>query len=57
MGLWRPFTLIAPVIAGLLWAGHRRARFAAYIFFSVLAARGAIGGIGNRSGCPPPRSR
>jgi hypothetical protein len=43
LGLWRPSTFVAPVIAGLLWAGHRRARFAGYIFFTVLAARGAIG--------------
>jgi hypothetical protein len=43
LGLWRPSTFVATVIAGLLWAGHRRARFAGYIFFTVLAARGAIG--------------
>jgi hypothetical protein len=32
----------APVVAALLWHRHPRARFAAYVFFTVLAARGAL---------------
>jgi hypothetical protein len=41
-GSWRPSTFVAAVVAGLLWIGHRRARFAAYIFFSVVAVRGGL---------------
>ena len=33
---------VAPFIAALLWWRHPRARFAAYIFFTMLAARGLI---------------
>jgi hypothetical protein len=33
----------APVVAYLLWRSHPRARFAAYVFFSVVALRGAMG--------------
>jgi hypothetical protein len=33
---------VAPVVAVLLWNRHPRARFAAYVFFSVLGARGAL---------------
>src|SRR5439155_16857817 len=36
---------MAPVLAALLWRRHRRARFSAYVFFSVLAARGALTGV------------
>lgn len=32
----------APVIAILLWRAHPRARFSAYVFFSVVALRGGI---------------
>ncbi len=39
---WWPSAVVAPLVAGLLWRRHRRARFSAYVFFSVLAARGAI---------------
>ena len=39
---WWPSALAAPLVAALLWRRHRRARFSAYVFFSVLAARGAI---------------
>jgi len=34
----------APVVAYLLWRAHPRARFAAYVFFSVVALRGALRG-------------
>lgn len=30
------------LVGGLLWRRHRRARFAAYVFFTVLAVRGAL---------------
>jgi len=39
---WWPSAVAAPLVAALLWRRHRRARFSAYVFFSVLAARGAI---------------
>ena len=39
---WWVSACAAPVVAWLLWRRHRRARFAAYIFFSVLAARAGI---------------
>ena len=42
---WWPSAAVAPVLAILLWRGHRRARFTAYVFFSVLAARGALTGV------------
>ncbi len=32
----------ATLIAWLLWRRHRRARFAAYVFFSAVAVRGAL---------------
>lgn len=38
-------TLAASVVAGLLGWSHRRARFAAYIFFTALALRGAVTGV------------
>ena len=42
---WWPSAAVAPVLAVLLWRRHRRARFTAYVFFSVLAARGALTGV------------
>jgi hypothetical protein len=42
---WWPSAVAAPLVAALLWRRHRRARFAAYVFFSVLAARGLVTGI------------
>jgi hypothetical protein len=39
---WWPSALAAPVVAWLLWRRHRRARFSAYVFFSVLAARALL---------------
>jgi hypothetical protein len=41
---WWPSAAVAPLVALLLWRRHRRARFTAYVFFSVLAARGALTG-------------
>jgi hypothetical protein len=41
---WWPSAVAAPLVAALLWRRHRRARFAAYVFFSVLAARGLVTG-------------
>jgi len=41
---WWPSAVVAPLVAVLLWQRHRRARFTAYVFFSVLAARGALTG-------------
>ena len=35
----------AVIVAALLWASHRRARFAAYVFFTALALRGALAGM------------
>ncbi len=40
---WWPSAVIAPLVAALLWRRQARARFAAYVFFSVLAVRGALG--------------
>jgi len=42
---WWPSAVMAPLLAGLLWRRHRRARFTAYVFFSVLAVRGALTGV------------
>jgi len=42
---WWPSAAVAPLLAVLLWRGHRRARFTAYVFFSVLAVRGALTGV------------
>ena len=39
---WWPSALVAPCVAWLLWRRHPRARFAAYIFLSVLTARGLL---------------
>jgi len=36
--------LAAPWVAFLLWRRHARARFAAYIFFSVIGFRGLVRG-------------
>ena len=38
-------TVAAAVVAVLLGCSHPRARFAAYIFFSALAVRGAVTGM------------
>ena len=35
---------VAVVVAALLWRRHPGARFSAYVFFTVLAARGALTG-------------
>ncbi len=40
---WWISGLAAPVIALLLWRLHPRARFAAYVFFAVVALRGVVG--------------
>jgi len=37
---WWPSALIAPIVAWLLWRQHQRARFMAYVFFSVMLVRG-----------------
>ena len=42
---WWPSAAMAPLLAVLLWRRHRRARFSAYVFFSVLAARGVLTGV------------
>ena len=42
---WWPSAVVAPLLAVLLWRRRRRARFTAYVFFSVLAARGALTGV------------
>jgi len=39
---WWASGLAAPVIAALLWRRHTRARFAAYVFLSLVAVRGAL---------------
>jgi hypothetical protein len=39
---WWVSACAAPVVAWLLWRRHRRARFSAYIFFTVLAARALL---------------
>jgi hypothetical protein len=36
--------LAAPIVAGLLAVRHPRARFSAYVFFSVVALRGLVRG-------------
>ena len=41
---WWPSACLAPILAWLLWRRHRRARFAAYIFFSVMTARAVLSG-------------
>jgi len=42
---WWPSAAVAPVLAMLLWRRHRRARFTAYVFFSVLAVRVELTGV------------
>ena len=37
--------LAAALVAALLWCSHRRARFAAYVFLTALAIRGALAGV------------
>ena len=39
---WWPSAVIAPIVAWLLWRRHRRARFTAYVFFSVMLARAVL---------------
>src|SRR5947208_14550339 len=39
---WWVSGLVAPVVAFLLWRRHPRARFAAYVFLSVVALRGVL---------------
>ena len=41
---WWISGVVAPLVAALLWIRHPRARLAAYIFFTVVAARGLIRG-------------
>jgi hypothetical protein len=43
LGHWRLSSIAAPLVAYLLWSAHRRARFAAYVLLSVMAARGLVG--------------
>lgn len=42
---WWLSAIAAPAVVALLWGRHPRARFAAYVFFSVLAIRGAVAGV------------
>ena len=45
LGLGRGHVLLATaaaLIAWMLWRRHRRARFAAYVFFSAMVVRGAL---------------
>jgi len=44
VGHWWVSGVAAPVVAALMLARHRRARFSAYIFFSVVVARGVLTG-------------
>jgi hypothetical protein len=39
---WWLSALVAPLVAWLLWRRHRRARFTAYVFLSVLVARALV---------------
>lgn len=39
-----PSAVAALIVAALLWRRHPRARFSAYILFSVMAARAALTG-------------
>ena len=41
---WWISGVVAPLVAVLLWIRHPRARFAAYIFFTVMAVRGLVRG-------------
>ena len=44
IGHWWISGVAAPVVAALLLARHRRARFSAYVFFSVVVLRGVLTG-------------
>ena len=44
IGRWWISGIAAPVVAVLRLARHRRARFSAYVFFSVVALRGVVTG-------------
>ena len=39
---WWLSAAVAPAVAWLLWRRHARARFTAYVFFSVMTARAII---------------
>ncbi len=39
---WWPSAVVAPIVAWLLWRRHARARFTAYVFFSVMTARAIL---------------
>jgi len=39
---WWPSAAVAPLVAWLLWRRHARARFTAYVFFSVMTARAVL---------------
>jgi hypothetical protein len=39
---WWLSAAVAPVVAWLLWRRHPRARFTAYVYFSVLTARAVL---------------
>ena len=41
---WWISGLAAPAVAALLWVRHRRARFSAYVFFTVVVLRGLAAG-------------
>jgi hypothetical protein len=43
-GGWWLSAVAAPIAAVLLWRRHPRARFAAYVFFTAVAFRGAVSG-------------
>jgi len=41
LGWWQS-AAVAPLVAWLLWRRHARARFTAYVFFSVMTARAVL---------------
>src|SRR2546425_1208049 len=53
IGHWWISGVAAPVVAALLLARHRRARFSAYVFFSVVVLGGVLPGWGIRGGGAP----
>ena len=42
---WWPSTIGALIVTWLLWRRHTRARFAAYVFFSILTVRAMLTGV------------
>jgi hypothetical protein len=42
---WWPSTIGALIVAWLLWRQHTRARFAAYVFLSILTVRAVLTGV------------